>query len=44
MNRLASIPAATLVLALAACATQGGGSADSGWVTLLDGANGIDNF
>ena len=42
MNRFMSL----LVCALGAagCATSGGGAAGAGWVTLIDGADGLDNF
>ena len=44
MKRFAWIWAATLTVALGGCASQGGGTTDAGWVTLIDGANGLDNF
>jgi Domain of Unknown Function (DUF1080) len=32
------------LVGVSGCATPGSGSASAGWVTLIDGANGMDNF
>ena len=46
MNRFMSLLGCGLAFALgvAGCASSGGGAAGAGWVTLIDGANGLDNF
>jgi hypothetical protein len=46
MNRSISFWICALAVALGAagCASSGGGAADAGWVTLIDGSNGLDNF
>ncbi len=49
MKRSTLIWAASLVmtagaLALSGCATPSAGGAAPGWVTLIDGTNGMDNF
>jgi len=45
MEGLASkgLAAAALALALSGCATGGGGGT-TGWITVVDGTNGLDNF
>lgn len=46
MNRSSSITMGLLVIAFTAfgCATQPFGQADAGWITLIDGATGLDNW
>ncbi len=46
MTRFAWAAAGALAVAMGGlgCASQGGAAADAGWVTLIDGANGLDNF
>jgi hypothetical protein len=46
MNRLLTVSAGLLGIALAAagCSSQPSTQADAGWVTLIDGANGLDNW
>jgi hypothetical protein len=43
MKRRSVLVAAAFVLAASACA-QMGGSSESGWVTLIDGEKGLENF
>jgi len=46
MNRRSSITTGLLVvvLTLFGCASQPSGQADAGWITLIDGATGLDNW
>ncbi len=44
MNRRSSIAAALLALALSSCASAPSGQGDAGWVTLIDGATGLENW
>ena len=46
MNRWSFITTGLLVIALTAfgCASQPSGQADAGWITLIDGATGLDNW
>jgi len=46
MKRLSFITAGLLVIGLTVfgCATQPSGQADAGWITLIDGAKGLDNW
>ena len=46
MTRIMGLSASLLAIALGGfgCATPSAPAADAGWVTLLDGENGLDNF
>jgi len=46
MNRWSSITTGLFVIALTVfgCASQPSGQADAGWITLIDGASGLDNW
>jgi hypothetical protein len=46
MNRLLSIAIGLFVIVFAAagCATRPSGQADAGWITLIDGAAGLENW
>ena len=46
MNRWSCITTGLFVIALTVygCASQPSGQADAGWITLIDGASGLDNW